>query len=160
MFQPVGGMEQLPKAIARNLPEGMIRFSTEVQRIRQTAKKVTVDVIRDGQPESFTADWCVCTIPLSVLKGIDNGLSPAFKEAMAKCAYVPVGKIGLQMKRRFWEEDESIFGGGGFSALPFRARGLRGRVARGFARLGRSRRGGQRGQRRKPGRGKRRRQRG
>lgn len=111
MFQPLGGMDQLPKAIAKQLPEGMIRFSTEVRRIRQTPKSVTVDMIRDGQPETITADWCICTIPLSVLKGIDHGLSPAFAAAMAKCAYAPVGKIGLQMKRRFWEEDHGIYGG-------------------------------------------------
>ena len=111
MFQPVNGMEQVPKAIARNLPDGMIRFSTEVQRIRQTPKGVTVDTVHDGQPATFEADWCVCTIPLSVLKGIDNGLSPAFQAAMAQCSYTPVGKIGLQMKRRFWEEDHHIYGG-------------------------------------------------
>lgn len=118
MFQPVNGMEQVPKAIARNLPQGMIRFSTEVQRIRQSPKGVTVDVVKDGQPETITADWCICTIPLSVLKGIDNGLSPAFKAAMAKCAYAPVGKIGLQMKRRFWEEDHGIYGGHVFCDNP------------------------------------------
>ena len=111
MFQPAQGMEQLPKAIAKHLPDGMIRFSTEVQRIRQSPKGVTVDVVHEGQPETITADWCICTIPLSVLKGIDNGLSPAFQAAMAQCAYAPVGKIGLQMKRRFWEEDHMIYGG-------------------------------------------------
>lgn len=111
MFQPLGGMEQLPKAIARALPDGMIRFSTEVRRIRQSPTGVTVEVVRDGQPETIQADWCICTIPLSVLKSIDHGLSPAFAAAMAKCAYAPVGKIGLQMKRRFWEEDHGIYGG-------------------------------------------------
>ncbi len=118
MFQPVQGMEQIPKAIARHLPDGMIRFSTEVQRIRQSPKGVTVEVVRDGQPETIKADWCICTIPLSVLKTIDHGLSPAFAAAMAKCAYAPVGKIGLQMKRRFWEEDHSIYGGHVFCDNP------------------------------------------
>ncbi len=111
MFQPVQGMEQIPKAIARHLPDGMVRFSTEVQRIRQSGTGVTVDIVHDGQPETIAADWCICTIPLSVLKTIDNGLSPTFKAAMEKCAYAPVGKIGLQMKRRFWEEDHSLYGG-------------------------------------------------
>ena len=118
MFQPVQGMEQIPKAIAKQLPDGMIRYASEVQRIRQTPKGVTVDVVRAGQPETIHADWCICTIPLSVLKGIDNGLSPAFQAAMAKCAYAPVGKIGLQMKRRFWEEDHSIYGGHVFCDNP------------------------------------------
>jgi monoamine oxidase len=118
MFQPVQGMEQIPKAIARHLPDGMIRFSTEVQRIRQSDKGVTIDVVKNGQPETISADWCICTIPLSVLKTIDNGLSPPFKAAMEKCAYAPVGKIGLQMKRRFWEEDHSIYGGHVFCDNP------------------------------------------
>ena len=111
MFQPVQGMEQIPKAIARHLPDGMIRFSTEVQRIRQSGEGVTIDVVTDGQGTTMTADWCICTIPLSVLKTIDNGLSAPFKTAMDQCAYAPVGKIGLQMKRRFWEEDHAIYGG-------------------------------------------------
>ncbi|KRB82799.1 monoamine oxidase [Sphingomonas sp. Root710] len=118
MFQPVQGMEQIPKAIARNLPKGMIRYKTEVQRIRQSPDGVTVDVLRNGKPETISADWCICTIPLSVLKGIDHGLSPAFAAALAKCAYAPVGKIGLQMKRRFWEEDHGIYGGHVFCDNP------------------------------------------
>jgi monoamine oxidase len=111
MFQPVQGMEQIPKAIARHLPNGMIRFSTEVQRIRQNGNGVTIDVVKEGQAETLTADWCICTIPLSVLKTIDHGLSPRFKTAMEKSSYALVGKMGLQMKRRFWEEDHSIYGG-------------------------------------------------
>ncbi len=61
MFQPVQGMEQIPKAIARHLPDGMIRFSTEVQRIRQSGEGVTIDVVTDGQRATMTVDWCICT---------------------------------------------------------------------------------------------------
>ncbi|USI73859.1 flavin monoamine oxidase family protein [Sphingomonas morindae] len=112
MFQPVNGMEQIPKAMARAIPPRVIRYSTEVQRIRQSPDAVMVDVLGPGgQRETLTADWCVCTIPLSVLKTIDSDFSPAFKTAMAQAAYAPVGKIGLQMKRRFWEEDHMIYGG-------------------------------------------------
>ncbi|TZG27361.1 flavin monoamine oxidase family protein [Sphingomonas montanisoli] len=118
MFQPYNGMEQIPKAIAKNLPDGMIKFSTEVQQIRQTPKGVTAMVNGPAGAETLTADWMICTIPLSVLKEIDNGLSQPFKDAMAKCAYAPVGKIGLQMKRRFWEEDHSIYGGHVFCDNP------------------------------------------
>jgi monoamine oxidase len=64
-----------------------------------------------GARSTVTGDYLLCTIPLSVLKTIDNGLSPAFQQAMAGVAYAPVGKIGLQMKRRFWEEDHGIYGG-------------------------------------------------
>jgi monoamine oxidase len=78
MFQPLQGMEQIPKAIAKHLPPGMIKFSTEVQQIRQSPKGVTVNVIGpSGQPETLTADWCICTIPLSVLRQmLDTVLFP------------------------------------------------------------------------------------
>jgi monoamine oxidase len=33
--------------------------------------------------------------------------------------YSPSAKMGLQMKRRFWEEDDRIFGGHLYSNLPF-----------------------------------------
>ena len=32
--------------------------------------------------------------------------------------YAPAVKIGLQFKRRFWEEDEAIYGGISFTDLP------------------------------------------
>jgi monoamine oxidase len=34
--------------------------------------------------------------------------------------YVPSVKIGLQFKRRFWEEDEAIYGGISYTDLPIR----------------------------------------
>ncbi len=46
-----------------------------------------------------------------MLKSIDIAVSDRFKQAIASPSYAPVGKIGLQMKRRFWEEDHQIYGG-------------------------------------------------
>ncbi len=39
----------------------MIRFLTEVQRIRQSGEGVTIDVVTDGQRATMTADWCIFT---------------------------------------------------------------------------------------------------
>ncbi len=51
-------------------------------------------------------------MPLSVLRQIDTDFSDEFKKAVATAGpYAPVGKIGLQMGRRFWEEDDHIYGG-------------------------------------------------
>lgn len=111
MFQPRGGMYQIPAGFVKHVGH-LIRYSTVVEKIRQDGKGVEVSVVGgDGQRRVVKADYCICTIPLSVLKGIDNGLSPAMKKAMAGVSYAPVGKIGLQMKRRFWEEDHGIYGG-------------------------------------------------
>lgn len=111
MFQPRGGMYMLPMGFVKHVGH-LIRYSTVVERIRQTDKGVEVGVVDGtGQRSTVRGDWLICTIPLSVLKGIDNGLSAPMQKAMAGASYAPVGKIGLQMKRRFWEEDHHIYGG-------------------------------------------------
>ncbi|WP_217429527.1 flavin monoamine oxidase family protein [Sphingomonas bacterium] len=112
MFQPKGGMYMLPMGFVKHGVGDKIRYSTVVEKIRQNGKGVEVSVVDgSGQRSTVKGDWCICTIPLSVLKTIDNGLSAAKKTAMNGAAYTPVGKIGLQMKRRFWEEDHWIYGG-------------------------------------------------
>lgn len=113
MFQPKGGMYMLPMGFVTKGGVGdKIRYSTIVEKIRQSGTGVEVSVVDGaGQRSVVKGDYCICTIPLSVLKSIDNGLSPKMKTAMNGAAYAPVGKIGLQMKRRFWEEDHWIYGG-------------------------------------------------
>jgi len=89
-----------------------IRYESVVRSIRQRDDGVTIDY-RDaaGVMHSIDGAFCLCTIPLAVLGGIENNFSPTFKQALKSVPYAPVGKIGLQMKRRFWEEDDFIYGG-------------------------------------------------
>jgi len=111
MLQPVGGMDQIAKGFERQVGR-LIKYSTKVEKISQGPSGVSV-AVRDeaGHASVITADYCICTIPLSVLRNIDMQVSAPFEEAMADVAYAPVNKIGLQMKRRFWEEDHFIYGG-------------------------------------------------
>ena len=112
MFQPVGGMDQIAKAFEKRVGKN-IRFRAEVQTIRHGENHVAVTYkdTASGKLATVQADYCLCTIPLSVLRMIDSDFSPRFKAAIKQVAYAPVGKIGLQMKRRFWEEDDQIYGG-------------------------------------------------
>ncbi len=111
MFEPVGGMDRLPYAFARELGP-IIHLQHVVEKISQTEQGVSVGYVdAQGQRGTISGDYCVCAIPLSVLRGIDLQVSPEFKAAMAGVSYASVGKIGLQMKRRFWEEDHAIYGG-------------------------------------------------
>ncbi len=111
MFEPVGGMDRLPAAFARELGP-LIRLQHVVEKISQNEQGVMVGYVdAQGQRGSVSGDYCVCAIPLSVLRSIDLQVSPGFKEAMGGVSYALVGKIGLQMKRRFWEEDHAIYGG-------------------------------------------------
>jgi len=112
MFQPVGGMDQIAKAFEKRVGR-KIRYRAEVQTIRQNDKAVTVTYkdTGSGKLATVSADYCLCTIPLSVLRNVDTDFSDKFKTAIKAVAYAPVGKIGLQMGRRFWEEDDKIYGG-------------------------------------------------
>ncbi|MFT4197590.1 MAG: flavin monoamine oxidase family protein [Pseudoxanthomonas sp.] len=120
MFQPVGGMDQIGKAFAAQLP-GVIRYNAKVTRIDQDAHGVTVnwqDAAAGGAEQVAKADWCICTIPLSVLSRIPVTASQAMTDAISAVPYAASVKFGLQFKRRFWEEDEAIYGGISYTDLP------------------------------------------
>jgi len=111
MLQAVGGMDHVAKAFEARTKK-MIRYNTEVVNLRNTDGGVVLQCkdTRTGAARMVKGDFCLCTIPLSVLKQIDTDFSDDFKDAM-QVAYEPVGKLGVQMKRRFWEEDHFIYGG-------------------------------------------------
>jgi len=73
---------------------------------------------KGGAPQKVTAQWCVCTIPASVLSQIPMNVSAKMKTAINQLPYSAAAKIGLQMKRRFWEEDERIYGGLSYTNQP------------------------------------------
>jgi monoamine oxidase len=111
MLQPTGGMDHIAMGFARHAGQ-FVKFGATVKKVEQSPSGVTVAYVdKAGQPHTTQADYCICTIPISVLKNIDIQVSAPFKAAMSKVAYTPVNKIGLQMKRRFWEEDHMIYGG-------------------------------------------------
>ena len=56
-------------------------------------------------------DFAICTIPASVLKDITNNFSSETQTAIESVVFVPAVKIAFQTWRRFWEEDQAIYGG-------------------------------------------------
>ena len=121
MFQPVGGMDMIAKAFAREVGP-LIRYDARVTAIRQSERGVTVayEDTRSGKMTRVEADWCIAAIPLSILGQIELEVSAPMAAAIAAVPYVPAVKIGLEMKRRFWEEDEAIYGGITTTDLPIR----------------------------------------
>jgi monoamine oxidase len=120
MFQPVGGMDMIGRAFARELGD-LIHYGTKVTRIGQHDDGVAVSYVDVGAPDNehvARADWCLCTIPLSILSQIPIDVGGRMKAAIDAVPYAPSVKVGLQFKRRFWEEDESIYGGISFTDLP------------------------------------------
>src|SRR5579871_2594126 len=120
MFQPVGGMDAIGKAFAREVGD-IIRYDSKVTRIQQDDRGVTVtytSLKAPATPQQAKADWCVCTIPLSILSQLPVDVSGPMKAAIDAVPYAASVKIGLQFKRRFWEEDEAIYGGISYTDLP------------------------------------------
>jgi monoamine oxidase len=116
MFQPVGGMDMIGKAFAKQV-EGLVTYNAKVSKIAQDDKGVAVTYAdtATGKVQTAEADWCVCSIPLSVLNQIETQVSDGMAAAIAAVPYSGQVKIGLEMKRRFWEEDDFIYGGHSFT---------------------------------------------
>jgi monoamine oxidase len=122
MFQPVGGMDMIGKAFAREVGD-LIRYDSKVTRIQQNDGGVTVSFVDTKKPDVLrqaSADWCVCTIPLSILSQLPIDVGAPMKAAIDAVPYASAVKVGLQFKRRFWEEDEAIYGGISYTDLPIR----------------------------------------
>jgi len=119
MFQPVGGMGKVGQAFARELGP-LIRYNAKVVDIHQDEQGVraTYEDAATGSRQTAQADWCVCTIPLSILGQIPMNVGGPMAAAIAAVPYCTSVKVGLQFKRRFWEEDEQIYGGVTYTDLP------------------------------------------
>jgi monoamine oxidase len=111
MMQVVGGMDRLPAALAARLRNRVV-YRAAVREIRQGERGVwAIYADANGRLRRVDADYCVCTIPLPVLSGLPKDLSPPVQSAISAASYDGAGKIGLQFRRRFWEEDDEIYGG-------------------------------------------------
>ncbi len=114
LFEPVGGMDRMPAGFVASPDfKARLRLGREVAEIRQDDRGVRI-VHRDvatGVAEVETGDYCLCTIPASVLYRIPADLPAPVQAALAGIPYGAASKVGLQFRRRFWEEDEAIYGG-------------------------------------------------
>jgi monoamine oxidase len=120
MFQPVGGMDQIARGFQRAIPRDRLTFNADVQSVHQTDTEVKVVYAdtRSNRKRELTADYLAVCMPLSVLAGVDINLSSDMSSAVKSTTYSNSAKMGLAMKRRFWEEDDQIFGGHLYSNLP------------------------------------------
>ena len=102
IFQPVGGMGQIGKAFGALL-KGVIQYNSKVTNIAQSDKGVTVtyvDTVKGGAARTATADYCICTIPVSVLSQVPiTGIAPKLQTAINNLSYQASVKVGLQFKR-------------------------------------------------------------
>jgi monoamine oxidase len=110
LFQAVGGMDSIAKAFQKKLTTN-IQLGAVVNQIVNKESTVQINYQQGGAEKTMEADFCICTIPLPVLSNVEHNFSSAVSRAIDNIPYIPTGKIGLQFRRRFWEEDEQIYGG-------------------------------------------------
>ena len=119
MLQPVGGIDTLPRAMARTL-EQLITYRAEVTGLRRTTQGVQIEFKQGSTTSTFSADLCICTLPPPILHRVGGDLSPAVRQLVSGLRYTSSNKIGLQFRRRFWEEDDGIYGGASYTDQPIR----------------------------------------
>ncbi|WP_306205916.1 flavin monoamine oxidase family protein [Actinoplanes sp. RD1] len=111
MFQPVGGMDRIPYALSRAIGPTRIKLGAVVSSVTDRPAGVEVRYEQAGRTRSLTADYCVAALPPHLLARIPHNLGADITAALGAWSVTPSGKIGLEYRRRWWEEDLRIYGG-------------------------------------------------
>ncbi|MBI5301851.1 MAG: flavin monoamine oxidase family protein [Chloroflexi bacterium] len=121
MIELDGGMDHLPRAFMPAL-RSRIRFGAKMIALDQAPTSVTIHYETAAGRMAATGDYAIITAPFPVLRHIEvlKPFSRAKQRAIRQAHYDASAKILFQCRRRFWEEDDGIFGGGTISDLPVR----------------------------------------
>ena len=122
LFEIDGGMDRLPNAFFPHLQQ-RVRFGTRMVALDQNERAVIVHYKTAAGRFSIAGDYALITVPFPVLRHVEaiKPFSPAKQRAIRQLHYDASAKILFQCRRRFWEDDDGIYGGGTVSDLPIRA---------------------------------------
>jgi monoamine oxidase len=117
-----GGMDHLPNSFMPYLGN-RIRFGAKITSIDQSPSGVTVHYQTLAGRKQIHGDYAIITLPFPVLRHIEmlQPFSYPKQRAIRQLHYDASGKVLLQCRRRFWEEDEGIHGGGTETDLSIRS---------------------------------------
>jgi monoamine oxidase len=95
-----------------------IIFNAPVEQIENVSDGVEV-VYRTSRGESrkVRADYCICAVPPNMLTSIRSNFHREVKKALGIPAPQSAGKLGIEYGRRWWEEDDRIYGGTTYTNL-------------------------------------------
>ncbi len=116
-----GGTDLLPRAFLAELGEH-IRFGAKMVALDQSPDEVTVHYRTGAGRFSVTGDFAVVTVPFPMLRHVEvlTPFSRAKQRAIRQLHYDASAKVFLQFRRRFWEDDDGISGGGSVTDLAVR----------------------------------------
>lgn len=109
MFQPIGGMDRIGYGFAKVLNDAIV-YDAPVTEITTGDSSVTVAYSKGGKPQTITADWCICTVPLAVLAKTKNNFTAATQKAFTSVPMASHYKVAWESPR-FWEKENRIYGG-------------------------------------------------
>jgi monoamine oxidase len=105
-FKIHGGMDQLPRAMARSLG-AIVRYNASVVGLDQTEGAVRLDYLERGRKKAVRASRVILTVPFAALRTID--VRPRFSEsktrAIAELPYFPATRFLLQCRTSFWQQE-------------------------------------------------------
>ena len=101
-----GGNDRLPKALAAALGH-RVRYRSEVVRIAQGKREVTVGYRDRSGLHEIRADRCVCALPFAPLRRVTiaTPFSPQKMAAIHRLQYMAAARCYFQTRSRFWERD-------------------------------------------------------
>jgi monoamine oxidase len=109
MFQPVGGMDRLAKALARPL-NGRIRLGAELTAVTVGERSNVIAWREAGQDRHLQVDYLILALPLHLLAKTANNLPAPVQRILASRASQQANKVAWQAPR-FWERNDHIYGG-------------------------------------------------
>ena len=121
MCQIVGGMDNLSHAFLPSL-QSYIRYGAKMIAIDQTPDEVVIHYHTRAGGFDIRGDYAIITVPFPVLRHVEvlKPFSRAKQRAIRQLHYDASAKIFFQTRRRFWETDEGIYGGGTVTDLAIR----------------------------------------
>jgi len=121
MVEVQGGTDRLPHAFLPELKEN-IRFGAKMIAMDQSPNDVSIHYQTSAGKFEEKGDYAIIAVPFPVLRHVEvlKPFTRAKQRAIRQLHYDASAKILFQCKRRFWEEDDGIFGGGTLTDLPIR----------------------------------------
>ena len=117
----IGGTDRLPTAFVARL-RAKPRMGCVVITLTQSADKQRAGAIyrEGGVRKQVEGDFLLCTLPCPVLSRIEvqPEMSGPKWRAIRQLNYDSSTKVLAVARRRFWETDDGIYGGGSFTDLP------------------------------------------
>jgi monoamine oxidase len=102
-------MDRIPYAFAKAL-DSLIHYDCPVTEITTGDSSVTIAYSKAGVLQAVVADFCICTMPISVLAQTKNNFSAETQRAFAGMPMTAQYKIAWESPR-FWEKENNIYGG-------------------------------------------------